>query len=180
MTSYRCQKCPKIDDVGPYRELLFAVEFAVDSSINVALPRVLTSSSPTIMAAISANALCAVIVVASARAGVSSRNAAASMPAMRGSAKSVGFGSEQRRGLAMSAARGVRSTPNRGFEVVAQAISEVRNAIVTQMPRVVEENEPGGRDAHVIPVPDAHRCRFPVAKTLDLFAKKPVAGGVVS
>ena len=80
------------------------------------------------MAAISCNALGAVGVVASARAPVASRGAVAAMP-VRTQAKSVGFGSEaQRRGLAMNAARGRSTRGARGFEVVAQAISEVRTA----------------------------------------------------
>ena len=84
--------------------------------------------SSTIMAAISCNALGAVGVVASARAPVASRGAVAALP-VRTQAKSVGFGSEaQRRGLAMNAARGRSTRGARGFEVVAQAISEVRTA----------------------------------------------------
>jgi hypothetical protein len=80
------------------------------------------------MAAISCNALGAVGVVASARAPVASRGAVAALP-VRTQAKSVGFGSEaQRRGLAMNAARGRSTRGARGFEVVAQAISEVRTA----------------------------------------------------
>ncbi len=80
------------------------------------------------MAAISCNALGAVGVVASARAPVASRGAVAALP-VRTQAKSVGFGSEaQRRGLAMNAARGHSTRGARGFEVVAQAISEVRTA----------------------------------------------------
>ena len=57
--------------------------------------------------------------VASARAPAASRGAVAATPA-RAQARSVGFvgGQEARRGLALRAAR--------GFEVVAQAISEVR------------------------------------------------------
>lgn len=78
------------------------------------------------MAAITCNALGAVGVVASARAPVASRGVVAAMP-VRTQAKSVGFGSEaQRRGLAMNAARGRSTRGARGFEVVAQAISEVR------------------------------------------------------
>jgi len=76
------------------------------------------------MAAISCNALGAVGVVASARAPVASRGAVAALP-VRTQAKSVGFGSEaQRRGLAMNAAHGRSTRGARGFEVVAQAISE--------------------------------------------------------
>ena len=66
-------------------------------------------------------------VVASARAPVASRGAVAAVP-VRTQSRSVGFvGSEQgRRGLALSAARARTARGARGFEVVAQAISEVR------------------------------------------------------
>ena len=103
--------------------------------------------SSTIMAAISCNALGAVGVVASARAPVASRGAVAAMP-VRTQAKSVGFGSEaQRRGLAMNAARGRSTRGARGFEVVAQAISEVRTHEHTFRPPSRSRTRSANRDA---------------------------------
>ena len=103
--------------------------------------------SSTIMAAISCNALCAVGVAASARAPVASRGAVAAMP-VRTQAKSVGFGSEaQRRGLAMNAARGRSTRGARGFEVVAQAISEVRTHEHTFRPPSRSRTRSANRDA---------------------------------
>lgn len=79
------------------------------------------------MSTLTFSAVHAAGVVASARAPVASRGAVAAVP-VRTQSRSVGFvGSEQgRRGLALSAARARTARGARGFEVVAQAISEVR------------------------------------------------------
>jgi hypothetical protein len=64
---------------------------------------------------------------------------------VRTQAKSVGFGSDaQRRGLAMNAARGRSTRGARGFEVVAMAISEVRQIQHTPVTRARSKNP--GRD----------------------------------
>ena len=92
----------------------------------VALRRVVRAPTHT-MSAISMSTVHVAGAVASARAPAASRGAVAATPA-RAQARSVGFvgGQEARRGLALRAARGRAARGARGFEVVAQAISEVR------------------------------------------------------
>ena len=117
------------------------------------------------MAAISCNALGAVGVVASARAPVASRGAVAAMP-VRTQAKSVGFGSEaQRRGLAMNAARGRSTRGARGFEVVAQAISE---------PEATEAapEASAGDDEAVCYLRGVHMSPYKVRRVLDVIRGK--------
>uniref|UniRef100_A0A7S0D6C1 Large ribosomal subunit protein uL22c n=1 Tax=Micromonas pusilla TaxID=38833 RepID=A0A7S0D6C1_MICPS len=117
------------------------------------------------MAAISCNALGAVGVVASARAPVASRGAVAALP-VRTQAKSVGFGSEaQRRGLAMNAARGRSTRGARGFEVVAQAISE---------PEATEAapEASAGDDEAVCYLRGVHMSPYKVRRVLDVIRGK--------
>ena len=68
-------------------------------------------------------------VAASARATVALRGVAAAMPRCAASANNVFMAGSAsgRRGLALTAARGRKVAGARGFEVVAQAISEVRD-----------------------------------------------------
>ena len=79
------------------------------------------------MSAVTCSAVHVAGVVASARATVASRGVAAAAPRVSANKGVFMAGSVAgRRGLALTAARGRQSAGARGFEVVAQAISEVR------------------------------------------------------
>ena len=80
------------------------------------------------MAAVTCSAVHVAGVVASARATVASRDGVAAAAPRVSANKGVFMAGSVagRRGLALTAARGRQSAGARGFEVVAQAISEVR------------------------------------------------------
>lgn len=125
------------------------------------------------MATLTFSAVHAAGVVASARAPVASRGAVAAVP-VRTQSRSVGFvGSEQgRRGLALSAARARTARGARGFEVVAQAISEVRagpcpspRAASRDAPAPVFRTRRGGISAKTPKPCSAERGRMPLRTT---------------
>jgi large subunit ribosomal protein L22 len=126
------------------------------------------------MAAISANAFRTVGAVSATRTHVASSARAVSMPARAVATKSsMGFASQtQRRNVAMAVSRGRSSTnTTRGFEVVAQAISEVRIVVVIHMSTPGLEPPRNGRDGRALPAPADRIDRFH-RQNPDLNAKK--------